>query len=152
MLIFFKVNLFFNTIRFPNKKYSFETENEFMFRSHSMGYFDHFKTFSFPSPLPKNTFQLGDWSKWKIVPGLTEIRFFQINSFIKKPSGDEADDGNGMARSVLVGFCMKPSQKQIMLPVPSTSLAHAALRTRLACQMPGTWPGDSAVPHLLHIL
>lgn len=87
MLIFFKINLFFNTICFPNKKYSFETENEFMFRSHGMGYFDHFKTFSFPSPLPKNTFQSGDWSKWKIVSGLTEIRFFQINSYQKTQWG-----------------------------------------------------------------
>lgn len=30
MLIFSRVNLFFNTIYFPNKKYSLEVENEFI--------------------------------------------------------------------------------------------------------------------------
>lgn len=58
MLIFSRVNLFFNTIYFPNKKYSLEVENEFIVqKSQAWDTLTIFKTFSFPSPFPKTAFQ-----------------------------------------------------------------------------------------------
>lgn len=56
-----------------------------LFRNHRHGILWPFQNIFFSFPLPENTFELGDRSKWKIVLGSTEMCFFQTNPFIKKP-------------------------------------------------------------------
>lgn len=115
-----------------------------------MGHFDHFKIFSFPSPFPLFIWETNP--NGKLFQVWQRCVFSRSTLLSKIPNGDEADGGNGMTRSVLVGFCIKTSQKCVTLSIPSTPLAHTALRMWLACQKPGTWPGDDAIAHLLHIL